>query len=168
PPRCARGWTRPRAAGRAPRPRRNLRRRGRFRPPSREAAARTRPASRSTHPGRTARPRPTLRRPARGSTRAPRGDRRARRAERGDGPARTPEAVPERRQVARRAGADREAREQAWEIGNLAERRGEALEARRVLLELLDAIEPRFDAGAAAERPFEEPAEGTSFGAREE
>ena len=74
--------------------------------------------------------------------------------------ARAHEAVAERRQVARRAGADREAREQAREIGNLAERRGEALEARRVLLELLDAVEPRFDAGAAAERPFEEPPEG--------
>src|SRR5664280_1331413 len=58
--------------------------------------------------------------------------------------------VAERHQVARRAGADREAREQAREIGNLAKRRGEALESRRVLLELLDAVEPRFDAGAAA------------------
>src|SRR5664280_1331412 len=92
---------------------------------------------------------------------ARREDRRARRAEMRAKAARTHEAVAERHQVARRAGADREAREQAWEIGNLAERRGEALEARRVLLELLDAVEPRFDAGAAAERPFEEPAEGT-------
>ncbi len=74
--------------------------------------------------------------------------------------ARAHEAVAERRQVARRAGADREAREETREIGNLAERRGEALEARRVLLELLDAVEPGLDAGAAAERPFEEPPEG--------
>src|ERR1019366_6017585 len=93
---------------------------------------------------------------------ARREDQRARRAEMRSDTVRTHEAVAERRQVARRTGADRETREQAWEIGNLAECRGEALEARRVLLELLDAIEPRFDAGATAERFFEKPAENPS------